>query len=154
MIKSQLIRAIMEYEKLHQQKATSGFTFHDKVIVNKFVENYAKSNPNLFADEFIKPTEEDIFKYIVSKELMNNRTVAEISDISKMFINYYESVGWVVGKSKKPMKRWGKALNNWCKRDWNNPKTKNRVQESVKAFILLQQSKMDKPQSNKYGETK
>ena len=38
------------------------------------------------------------------------------------FINFYESKGWVVGKS--PMKDWKAAVRNWEKGDKKDPKNK------------------------------
>ena len=49
---------------------------------------------------FVKPTVEDVAAYIQKK----GYTFA-----AEEFWNYFESVGWVVGKSRKPMKSWTAA---------------------------------------------
>lgn len=40
------------------------------------------------------------------------------------FVNYYDSVGWRVGKS--PMKDWKAAIRNWNGREQNNGKTESK----------------------------
>ena len=97
---------------------------------------------------FTPPKLKEAVDYILLKELMETKTVDHLSETAELFINYYESVGWIVGKAKKPMKSWKKALNNWCKRDWSKKSTaKSKIEESVKAYIILQ------TQKNKNGTT-
>jgi hypothetical protein len=92
--------------------------------------------------EFKAPTKEECQKYILEKELMEDKTVDQIGEAIDLFRNYYISVGWVVGKNKKLMKSWKKALNNWCKRDWSKPSgAKSKIQESIKAYMILQNQK-------------
>lgn len=107
------------------------------------------SSPEEFSDKILKlfdsspkVTFAEAVNYILDQQLMEAKTVAQISETAEMFINYYGSVGWVVGKQKTPMKSWRKALNNWCKRDWNkNSQAKAKVQETIKAYMLIQQQK-------------
>jgi hypothetical protein len=43
------------------------------------------------------------------------------------FVDYYEEVGWKVGKTKKPMKDWQAAVRLWKrKHDKENPQQQNR----------------------------
>ena len=60
---------------------------------------------------------------------MKKPTIQEVSEYaeekdhpvdSEEFVLYYESVGWVVGKSRKPMKSWKAAVALWAK---NSKKT-------------------------------
>lgn len=60
--------------------------------------------------KFIKPTLEQLQEYIAE----NNYTIN-----AEYFIDYYESKGWVVGKSK--MKDWKATVRNWAR----NEKPKN-----------------------------
>lgn len=54
---------------------------------------------------FVKPTIEDIKNYLAIKGY---------DDIdAEYFYNYNEAVGWIVGKTKKPMKDWHKAIALW-----------------------------------------
>jgi hypothetical protein len=50
----------------------------------------------------IKPTVEDINRYCLER---GNRISADA------FIDYYESVGWLIGK--KPMKDWKASVRTW-----------------------------------------
>lgn len=46
-----------------------------------------------------------------------------LNEASK-FINHYETVGWVVGKAKHPMKNWKTAVSGWITRGKDYEKTK------------------------------
>lgn len=92
--------------------------------------------------KFIPPTKEECVDYILKEGIMDTKSVAQINDTAQLFCDYYASVGWIVGKAKKPMQRWRKALNNWCKRDWTKKSNaKSKVEESIKAYMMLQQQK-------------
>lgn len=45
---------------------------------------------------------------------------------SELFINYYNSNGWKVGRN--PMRRWKPALTNWCKK---NKKPQTAIEKAV-----------------------
>ena len=55
---------------------------------------------------FIKPTTEEVQQYM--KEIQYNGD-------AEYFVNYYQSKGWVVGKSK--MKDWKSAVQTWKRND-------------------------------------
>ena len=57
-------------------------------------------------EPFKKPTVEEIRAYIEAKGSKVD---------PQAFYNYYESVGWKVGK--KPMKSWESAIATWEKKD-------------------------------------
>lgn len=56
-------------------------------------------------EKFVKPTLEEIKKYIQEKNLKVD---------AERFIDYYESNGWYVGKNR--MKDWKATLRNWSRR--------------------------------------
>jgi len=97
----------------------------------KIVEIMCENNSTM-----IHPNTDELVMYVSDKELLEYKTIDEIKTISELFINYYDSVDWVVGKNKKPMKSWKKAMNNWCKRSWNQ-NSRSKVQESIKAYLML-----------------
>lgn len=120
---------------LNEFRDYSGLLPDAEKIADKIIEA-------LNEDKFVPPLNSDCVDYIYANELMNDKSLREIYETGELFLNYYESVGWVVGKSKKQMKSWKKALNNWCKRDWSKKSNaKSRVEESIKAFMMLQKSK-------------
>lgn len=65
--------------------------------------------------KFKKPTVMDVQKDMHEKGCVNAFNEAE------SFINYFEQVGWVVGQTKKPMKSWKAAVNNWLKNKNSRP---------------------------------
>lgn len=85
---------------------------NDTTIVSKWT-NYTNNNNNnkennniniITKERFIKPTLEEVKEYC---EERNNGIDAE------MFINFYESKGWMVGKNK--MKDWKACIRTWEK---------------------------------------
>lgn len=74
------------------------------------VNKYKKKN--IKKEKFVKPSVEEVKKYIVEKKLNVN---------AENFIDYYEANGWCVGKNK--MKDWKATLRNWHRRQNGNSKT-------------------------------
>lgn len=82
-------------------------TTKDSILYNSNKENNIIINNNITKESekssrFIKPTIEEIIKYC---EERNNNINAE------QFYNFYESKGWLVGKTK--MKSWKAAIRTW-----------------------------------------
>lgn len=65
---------------------------------------------------FKKPSLEDLAEALGAGGLDAATALAE----AKAFLDYYESVGWVVGRTRKPMKNWRGAVSTWIKnrREW------------------------------------
>lgn len=57
---------------------------------------------------FTKPTLADVEAYILEKGYTFH---------ADDFVNYYESVGWVVGRTRKPMKNWKAACSTFQKNE-------------------------------------
>ena len=80
-------------------------------IENKYINNnslYKKSNSH-----FQKPSLDEIRQYCISR---SNKVDPE------QFFNFYESKGWIIGKS--PMKDWRAAVRTWEKREKEIPQRK------------------------------
>jgi len=74
---------------------------------------------------FNKPTEEQV------KEIMLNKWDEKTASYqAKRFIDYYESVGWFVGKNK--MKSWVHSVSGWIARTKIEPST-----ESIKQKLAI-----------------
>lgn len=73
------------------------------------------SNPNSNPkrSRFTPPTEKEVFEYMQERDFSHRKE-------SESFVNFYESKGWMVGKSK--MKDWKAAVRNWISRS-SLPKT-------------------------------
>lgn len=72
---------------------------------------------------FQKPTLEEIREYCISR---GNNVDPE------QFLNFYESKGWVVGKS--PMKDWRAAVRTWEKRENDSPRRRSPMTRSESVF--------------------
>lgn len=83
-------------------------------LLNKLIEN----------NNFVPPTVEDVIAYCKEKGYTNVN--------ANEFVNYYNSVGWVVGPSKKPMKNWKSAVANW-----NNGKGVPELEISIENIRTL-----------------
>ena len=89
-------------------------------IENKYINNnslYKKSSSH-----FQKPSLDEIRQYCISR---SNQVDPE------QFFNFYESKGWIIGKS--PMKDWRAAVRTWEKREKEIPQ---RKRESRKESVL------------------
>lgn len=80
---------------------------------NKDINICSKKN----VSRFVKPTIEDVNAYVLEKGYHID---------AESFVNYYDSKGWVVGKS--PMKDWHAAVRTWEK-TWkeNHPQQPNDI---------------------------
>ncbi len=74
---------------------------------------------------FNKPTEEQ-----VKEEMLNKWDEKTASYQAKRFIDYYESVGWFVGKNK--MKSWRHSVSGWIARTKIEPS-----KESIKQKLSI-----------------
>ena len=63
----------------------------------------APLSPGRSSIKFVKPTLLEVAAYCTERK--NNV-------VPQKFLDYYDSVGWVVGAAKKPMKDWKAAIRN------------------------------------------
>ncbi len=64
------------------------------------------------AGKFKRPDVNEVCDYMIEKNIVDPVARAE----SQKFIDYFESVGWIVGGGKKPMKSWKSAVSTWLTR--------------------------------------
>lgn len=89
-------------------KMTYPYVKNDRTKINLLDNNKEKNNNiNIIIkkESFKKPTLEEVEQYC--KERKNNIN-------AQSFIDYYSSVGWVIGKNK-PMKDWRACVRTWEK---------------------------------------
>lgn len=70
--------------------------------------------------KFVKPTIEQVSAYCLERKNTIN---------PQQFIDHYESIGWVVGKSRTPMKDWKATVRVWENNGMPNVKKKLTVVE-------------------------
>ena len=92
----------------------------DNTNINITNTNLTDSNKKAF---FKKPTLDDINNYCLER---NNNIDAET------FFAFYESKGWVVGKSK--MKSWRACIVTWEKRDHKKP-TMSKIDSQINEYL-------------------
>ena len=80
-------------------------------IENKYINNNSLYKKN--SSHFQKPSLDEIREYCISR---GNKVDPE------QFFNFYESKGWIIGKS--PMKDWRAAVRTWEKREKEIPQRK------------------------------
>lgn len=96
----------------------------DECHAHNNIENINIDNNSLYkkgSSRFQKPSLEEIRQYCISR---GNQVDPE------QFLNFYESKGWMVGKT--PMRDWRAAVRTWEKREKEIPQRKRSTrQESV-----------------------
>lgn len=81
---------------------------------------------------FTPPSHGQVLEYLEVK-YCDHLTRDQILKTADRFINYYESVGWVVGKNKK-MKSWQHSLNNFAN-DEKGKQSDDKIGRNTKADI-------------------
>ena len=102
-------------------------TLRNNPSKEKFADNTTINNTNLTDSNkkafFKKPTLDQINNYCLER---NNNIDAET------FFAFYESKGWVVGKSK--MKSWRACIITWEKRDHKKP-TMSKIDSQINEYL-------------------
>ena len=122
-----LDKALSKHSTKHCTKQGQSTVSIDKQL-NKEQLNKEQSKPKK-RSHFKKPTIEDVFIYL-TEEKNKEKSFAK-KESEKMF-NYYESKGWLVGKTK--MKNWKAASTNWINRAENEFKTKTNGESKERKF--------------------
>ena len=115
------------YEYVVSEIKSCDFPFSENPLTeNTLTENHAqlntkelitnKSNTKVIKNirNVIPPTIEMVEQYIKENGYNVN---------AEAFMDYYESKGWLVGKSK--MKDWQATVRNWSRNEYNKPKSTN-----------------------------
>ncbi len=89
-------------------------------------EDKSKEKEEVKSFRFSPPTQDEVYNYFLEKKL--NEPIAKLE--SEKFINFYDSKGWVIGKTK--MQKWKSAASGWINRmnDFNNNQNKNYGQKN------------------------
>lgn len=87
------------------------------------VKDKTKQDNNKKKTLFKKPSLEELTDALTAGGLEAASALVE----AQKFLDYYETVGWVVGKTQKPMKSWRGAVSTWIQnyREWQKANEKN-----------------------------
>ena len=88
----------------------------DRIDKNRLEENRVDRDGEKKRKRFTAPTVDEVEAYAKEKGYTNFS--------AQRFVDYYESKGWVVGKS--PMKDWKAAVRGWVARDGAMPQGKSK----------------------------
>ena len=119
----------------------------DECHAHNNIENINIDNNSLYkrgSSRFQKPSLEEIRQYCISR---GNQVDPE------QFFNFYESKGWIIGKS--PMKDWRAAVRTWEKREKEVPQRKRSPltkNESVLDLKVMDQMFGTDLHSQAYGK--
>ena len=103
--------AIQFKADLNNSSMQDGTLVQHTNIENKYINNNSLYKKN--SSHFQKPSLDEIREYCISR---GNKVDPE------QFFNFYESKGWIIGKS--PMKDWRAAVRTWEKREKEIPQRK------------------------------
>ena len=109
-----------QYFKINEQQVL-------QILNNLSDKNYTTINKNkeiiINNKLFKKPSVNDVELYCIER-------CNKIDAIA--FVNFYESKGWMIGKS--PMKDWRASVRTWEMRHKNKPKTMSKLDAQINAW--------------------
>lgn len=114
----QINQQITENQPTNNQQITTNKEYKNTNYINSSVQKNKNATPPVKV--FKKPTLEEVENYIKEKNL---------SVDGEKFFNYYESIGWKVGRN--PMKSWQSALNYWQRTE----KKEQKEEESWAEYV-------------------
>ena len=137
-------KGLFEYEYIIREKPDlESPDLESPYIENPYMENHIQINTN--KQNTNKQNTKELITNRENEKIKKNRfikpTIQEIEDRcnemgysidAESFFNYYESKGWVVGKS--PMKNWQAALAGWNSRN-NKGKSTVKGQHNAESLV-------------------
>lgn len=124
---------LLSKEDINAKPMLSEYSIEENSIVENRIEYKEKDNNKLLSkkkESFCIPTLEEVKQYC---EERNNKVDAE------SFIDFYESKGWVVGKTK--MKDWKACIRTWERNDKQKPKKETREELNARILKELEEEK-------------
>ena len=98
-------RKLTDVQNVHTSHATDVQNVHRTDVQNVHLLNKHNTTKKTYKEKFEKPTLEQVYEYAMEK---HGLTDSQASQFANKFWNFYESKGWLVGKS--PMKSWQSAV--------------------------------------------
>ena len=85
-------------------------------------ENENEIKKNVSRKKFVKPDENDVYNLMGELNMQANNflTEARVVSFARVFMDHYESNGWIVGKT--PMKDWQSTVRNWMRKEYDKVK--------------------------------
>jgi len=85
-------------------------------------ENENEIKKKVSRKKFVKPHENNVYNLMGELNMQGKNFMSEdkLVNFARVFMDYYESNGWVVGKT--PMKDWQSTVRNWMRKEWDKIK--------------------------------
>lgn len=110
-----------DVQNVHREIEVSGVqNVHCPDVQNVHLLNKQNTKETLYVQKFQKPTPQEVLEYAKDKHGFTENQAKMFAD---KFWNFYESKGWLVGKS--PMKNWKSAVSGTWKEKAEEIKSKN-----------------------------
>ena len=106
---------------------------------NEYINNTLSNKDT--RQKFVKPSIEEIRQYCQEKG---------VNVDAEQFFNFYESKGWLIGKS--PMKNWRAAVSTWAKRMVKSPNTSGTIPRKKESVLEHNLKVMDEMFGTNYHE--
>ena len=106
---------------------------------NEYINNTLSNKDT--RQKFVKPSIEEIRQYCQEKG---------VNVDAEQFFNFYESKGWLIGKS--PMENWRAAVSTWAKRMVKSPNTSGTIPRKKESVLEHNLKVMDEMFGTNYHE--
>lgn len=106
---------------------------------NEYINNTLSNKDT--RQKFVKPSIEEIRQYCQEKG---------VNVDAEQFFNFYESKGWLIGKS--PMENWRAAVSTWAKRMVKSPNTSGTTPRRKESVLEHNLKVMDQMFGTNYHE--
>ena len=106
---------------------------------NEYINNTLSNKES--RQKFVKPSVEEIRQYCQEKG---------VNVDAEQFYNFYESKGWLIGKS--PMKNWRAAVATWAKRTVKSPNSSGTIPRRKESVLEHNLKVMDQMFGTNYHE--
>ncbi len=112
-----------DVQNVHREIEVSGVqNVHCPDVQNVHLLNKQNTKETLYVQKFLKPTLEEVLEYAKDK---HGFTANQAKMFADKFWNFYESKGWLVGRS--PMKNWKSAVSGTWKEKADEIKSKEQT---------------------------
>ena len=118
-------------EKPHQELSRQVTTDNKQILIKSINTDKSKSIRDKSRQDKIEKTKRGVFKIPELQEVCRLIADESLSLDAAAFINFYESKGWFIGKSK--MKDWKAAARGWSSRNTQ----KNLIERNQSGLIQI-----------------
>lgn len=107
---------------VHMSKTSKTYVPHMENENEDVIEIEDANEKKVTRKKFVKPDENDVYNLMgeLNMQGKNFMTEDKLVTFARVFMDHYNSNGWVVGKT--PMKDWQSTVRNWMRKEWDKIK--------------------------------